>query len=118
MLLEEKFGAFCSVSRLCFRKLVGLLEEAEFCSIVEARRFETSFLSVTKGSASESLRWWKEELVFFPLIFLIMFHTFFLEVFEVTDEQKFLQDWRLAVLYTNLDLALSCWWALMLAGGR
>ena len=53
--------------------------------------------------------------VFFPLIFLIMFHTFFFEVFEVIDEEKFFQDWCLAVLYANLDLALSCWWALMLA---
>ena len=75
--------------------------------MVEASRFEIAFFSVM--TESESLRWCIEGHVSFPLIFLIIFQTFFLEVLGVSEEQKFLQDWRLAVLYVSLDLARSCW---------
>ena len=74
--------------------------------MAEANRFAICFLSVI--SFPLTFRWPKEELDFFPLIFLIAFQTVLGLVFDVSEEQKPCHDVSFWVFIVCLALVFSC----------
>ena len=60
-------------------------------------------------NVSENWKCFTVGRAFFPFVFLVMFHTFYSGVFDVIVEQDLIHYWGLAVLYTSLDFARSCW---------